>query len=151
MDNNLFLLIMSYMYLLLIYQLVFSTISRYITRYPVHNFANRYITDIWYLKHWWRGKGEKKTRRQSASTQVAMLGRLCSVRARRWCWWRQEEEVSKGDHEQRKRARAGGGCRRERAGREKISVGERMSGRGLAAISVSLCFFPFCLLHYEYY
>ena len=35
LDNNLFLLIMSYMYWLLIYQPIFSTISRYITRYPV--------------------------------------------------------------------------------------------------------------------
>ena len=39
------------MYLLLIYQPVFSTISLYITRYPVHNFADRYIADIRYLKH----------------------------------------------------------------------------------------------------
>ena len=39
------------MYLLLIYQPVFSTISRYITRYPVHNFIDRYIADIRYLKH----------------------------------------------------------------------------------------------------
>ena len=32
---------------------VFSTISRYITRYPVSdiNFADRYIVNIWYLKH----------------------------------------------------------------------------------------------------
>ena len=40
------------MYLLLIYQPVFSTISRYITRYPVHNFADQYIADIRYLQHW---------------------------------------------------------------------------------------------------
>jgi len=39
------------MYLLLIHQPVFSTISQYITRYPVHNFADQYIADIRYLKH----------------------------------------------------------------------------------------------------
>ena len=32
---------------------VFITISRYITRYPVYNFADRYIADIRYLKHWY--------------------------------------------------------------------------------------------------
>ena len=52
LDNNLFLLIMSYMFWLLIYQPVFSIISRYMTRfrYLIYNFVYRYIADTWYLK-----------------------------------------------------------------------------------------------------
>jgi len=35
-----------------LFNLILSTISRYITQHSVYNFADRYIADIWYLKHW---------------------------------------------------------------------------------------------------